>query len=909
MNSRNVFIFVIVILLNACSPKTTEEYLQEAALLQQQGKFQNAVIELKNALMNNPSSQKARVRLGNLYYLSSQFSNAEKELRNAKDLGVPIDEYLPLLVKSNYYQNNFGSAFLLSKDVTDLNELNSSTVALFHYLSSLKDGSIESSLNPPDGLLNDDKLLAIGFSELTKRNPSKAAVVLTQFTNDSHEPVEKLMLAAAVYTAQAKTQMAIDEYLKVTDIFPEYHIVQFQLIELYTFSKQLDKAEKHLDYLININPKGAYVNFLKAKVDFKQDKFTKALLHSELSMQAGMNNTTVLFIAGVSAYKADKVETARQYLMRIKNNLPPSHIANKILAEVNMKLGYTVAALEQLERLGLNGKNRANILSTAAIQQFQSGNFPEAIEYISEANQFDPHNAVNLLKEGFIKLSANDQSGLDDLSEAIMYDQSMHEAWLLLAETHLKNGNPQAALEIAKRWQQINQEDGMSLEGYILLQANKTEEAKKVFNELLSINNEHAGAMRYLMLINARQENFNQAKILSIRLIEKHPELLPNILSFINIGIAQEKVTDIEIFLKSLINKDPTIQAPIIGLALLSSWKKNHKEALSILYAQADATNPQVMMIKSDIYILLGLNDDALDQLNSWTDRYPNDSMAWFKKIELLGQKKSPSLALRATKDALRVFPNDPRLRALNSEFLAKSGKVTEARKQFSTIEDYESTLPGLKRFNGIIAYKEKNYHEAKRLLSEYYALIPNFEIAKILAYTMQELGEASQGGELLEEALTNHRSTFRDVHMLAEYYSANNLLERSAGIYHYLLEEFPQEFITTNNYASVLIRMGKLDKAEELAIAALKLRPNSGYSLDTYGWVLFKQGKVQKALTYINLANKAIPNNVEIQLHLAEVLFINNDIIGAKNIFDRIKPANSFQKNSLNELKFTLEL
>jgi putative PEP-CTERM system TPR-repeat lipoprotein len=909
VRSGNILIALLVFLFSACTPKTTEEYLQEAALMEDQGQYQGAIIELKNALTTNPTNPKARMRLGKVYYLSGQFSNAEKELRNARDLGVAIDDYLPILVKSIYYQNDFGRAFLLSDDVAGLNQQALSSVDLFHYLSSLKDDSLEPIINPPSSLLGDDKLIATGFSKLAKNMPSEAADTLPLFTDSTHEPVEKAMLAALTYISLTKTQMAIEEYLKVINIFPEYYIAHFQLIELYIFSEQLDQAEERLDNLFDINPKAAYVNLLKAKVDFKQDDFANALLNSELSIQAGLSNTEILFIAGVSAYKIDKIETARQYLMMIKNNISPVHIGNKILAEVNMKLGYTEEALEQAAQAELSEKNRANLLSTAAIQQFQSGNFSQAIKYIGEANQYDPGNAVNLLKEGFMKLSANDQSGLDNLSEAIRYDQSIDEAWMLLAESHLKNGDTRAALDITEKWRQINQVAGMSLKGYVFLKANKIEQAKKIFEELLILDNAHMGATRYLMLINARQENFDQAEILSIKLVEKSPERLSNILNYINIGIAQEKVSIVEEYLEIMINKDPTVQAPIIGLALLHSWKNKPKEALKILDSKGDATNPQIMMVKGDIYNSLGLMDEALGEYHSWTDLYPKDSVAWFKKIELLGKKNNSLLALQATEEALRVFPNEPRLRALNSEFLAKSGKVKQAREQFSTIEKYKSSIPELKRYNGIIAYKEQKYDEAKHLLTEYYALMPSFDVAEIIAYSMQELGEAPQGGEFLEEALTKLSTTFRDIHTLAEYYATNDLLDKSAKIYQSLFEEFPQNFITVNNYAALLIRMNELDKAEELATVALQLMPKSGFSLDTYGWVLFKQGKFQEALTYINLANKALPENTEIQLHLAEVFLANGDTAKANRILDKIKPESLFQLSQLNELKSKLNI
>ncbi len=113
MRSGNILIALLVFLFSACTPKTTEEYLQEAALMEDQGQYQGAIIELKNALTTNPTNPKARMRLGKVYYLSGQFSNAEKELRNARDLGVAIDDYLPILVKSIFIKMILAGLFYL----------------------------------------------------------------------------------------------------------------------------------------------------------------------------------------------------------------------------------------------------------------------------------------------------------------------------------------------------------------------------------------------------------------------------------------------------------------------------------------------------------------------------------------------------------------------------------------------------------------------------------------------------------------------------------------------------------------------------------------------------------------------------------------------------------------------------
>ena len=49
----------------------------------------------------------------------------------------------------------------------------------------------------------------------------------------------------------------------------------------------------------------------------------------------------------------------------------------------------------------------------------------------------------------------------------------------------------------------------------------------------------------------------------------------------------------------------------------------------------------------------------------------------------------------------------------------------------------------------------------------------------------------------------------------------------------------------------------------------ALKLRPNDPNYLDTKGWVLFRAGKFDEAVTLLQTASAAQPENAEIRDHL----------------------------------------
>ncbi|MEC4750068.1 tetratricopeptide repeat protein [Methylomicrobium sp. Wu6] len=78
-----------------------------------------------------------------------------------------------------------------------------------------------------------------------------------------------------------------------------------------------------------------------------------------------------------------------------------------------------------------------------------------------------------------------------------------------------------------------------------------------------------------------------------------------------------------------------------------------------------------------------------------------------------------------------------------------------------------------------------------------------------------------------------------------------------------------------------------RLDEAEKYLLHALRLQPNEPVILDSYGWLLFKQGHAQKALEYLQRAYAKQREN-EIAAHIAEVLWALGRKDEARQLFDK---------------------
>jgi tetratricopeptide (TPR) repeat protein len=84
--------------LAACGKtESTASLLAEAKQFQAKGDSKAAVIQLKNAIGKSPDNADARLALGELYGSTGDPVSAEKELRKAKELGVPAAKVAPAL--------------------------------------------------------------------------------------------------------------------------------------------------------------------------------------------------------------------------------------------------------------------------------------------------------------------------------------------------------------------------------------------------------------------------------------------------------------------------------------------------------------------------------------------------------------------------------------------------------------------------------------------------------------------------------------------------------------------------------------------------------------------------------------------------------------------------------------------
>jgi Tfp pilus assembly protein PilF len=109
---------------------------------------------------------------------------------------------------------------------------------------------------------------------------------------------------------------------------------------------------------------------------------------------------------------------------------------------------------------------------------------------------------------------------------------------------------------------------------------------------------------------------------------------------------------------------------------------------------------------------------------------------------------------------------------------------------------------------------------------------------------------------------------------LLAESYNQLEMHDVSDSIFREIIRSDPDNYLVMNNFSYYLsLREESLDEAERLSRITIEKEPQNGTYLDTYAWILYKQGEYEEAETYIMQALKwGGEGDLEVNLHAAEI-------------------------------------
>jgi tetratricopeptide (TPR) repeat protein len=461
----------------------------------------------------------------------------------------------------------------------------------------------------------------------------------------------------------------------------------------------------------------------------------------------------------------------------------------------------------------------------------------------------------------------------------------------------------------------------------LLLRQEHYPEAIDVLKDAIKANPKAAGPYsqlaviyaRYLKKIDQAIDYANQAIRIDPKNIDAYQRLCE-----IEAAAGQEKKA-IQALDRALVvqNNDPAFWAQLGKLYASLVFKTDAepkpadiKRVNAIFKKAADNANddPAVLKDVADYYAATQQIKEAIPLYLRVLELQPDDINAREKLATGFVLTNHRAKAIETLEQIIREHPAKYQTYELLAQVLDDEGRALErnsqteeAKAQFSkAAANYEQSLlinptriTTYMRLAELLLGPVTRPERAVKVLSEARRRFPNVpEISYYLALAQREAKQPQQALGTFAEAL--HEAELEQSEILnAKFYFHYGATAEQAGLYDKAAELF-QKSITLDpeNSADACNYLGymwaeqnmHLDEAEQMIRRALKKEPNNGAYLDSLGWVEFRAGKFEQALTDLQRAAQNMTRDDPVVFeHLGDTYLKLNRVANAVESWQKV--------------------
>jgi len=898
-------------------------YYEKAVILKDKGDFKASIIELKNALQENPNFLAARILQGKTYILLEQGADAEKQLTDANKLGADRSVTLRPLALAYLLQEKYQQ--LIDKiDPKGQSRITQSELFAYrgHAYLALRDTNKATTAFSKSEQLNPDSDRAFTGQAIVLLHKGKldaAANRAELATNLNPNSQEAWAARASISHAQGKLNKALKEYGRAISLKPKHIDTRIARIGIYIDQSKYQEASNDIEFLrteFPMDPQSAYLlGVLQAKqgdTEESEKTITKAANILDTYKDSYVEkNEKILMLASLINFDLKRFEKSKNYLRKHIQQFPDRPGARKLMGSILItqgKFGHAIATLKPALNYIPNDINLLSMLGTAYMNTGQ-------------------HERANVILKDAVTLSKGD---------AAMRTK--------LAINHLKSGNQKLAIKqltaiFENNNRQINA--GIALtQAYI--KTGNFEEALRITKKLSQVDPENTTILNILGSIQVRSGNHQQARTVFKKALQLQPELVQTQLNLGKLDILEDKPNKArQRYTKILKNHDDNI-AVMIEMARLEDIQDNKKASIRLL-EKAHAIDKNILeatLYLIDLYLRTGNPSKALEIAKEAEQATPKnlDVLAATAKANLaIGKPKIAQIIYR--KMAAQVGINPEKLHSiaskqLNANFLddglytldkavntqvyylpaqikfiqalLQAGNIEKAMKSATSLRKKHPKKAFSYRLVGDVFFQQKRYEDAINSYQQAMQKEKSTEHAILIYQAKSRAGNHSEAVSFLEKWLASHPKDQVAQMALAEgNLKLGNLIIAKAQ-YEQLLENNPNFPEILNNLANIYYQLND-KRALSTAEKAYKFAPEAVSINDTLGWILANQGQAERSLRYLRDAHFRASDNSEIRYHIAfalEKLGRNNEAqkeldaaLSSGQQFSKIEQARQLQK------------
>lgn len=733
--------FIVLFSLAACdSPEEKEaKYIHRGNALYEQGEYEKARLEYKNASRINPTSAEVRYRLGLV-------SEALNDLRGAFLSFLSAEEQnprsIPALLKIAHYYlaaQQDDQAMKRIKTVLEMEPDNAQAHAL-QASFYLQHGSYADSEKEALFALQKDPKNVVAFIVLIRayqslNEPAKAAETIEKAIKENPKELSLYLMKAMFYAASSDLGKVTDAYQGIFVLKPEVPRFRLDLADLYVKAGEKEAALKILREGVEAQPDNeamyrAFVDFLDkteglsaAEEEIRKTLETKPshslykLWLADLYMKHKDSDRAIALLQEMVGADGignpDTLETARTSLARLQLARGERELAKKLVD----------AVLEERP-------NNAEALFLRARFAFERGDYLNAVNHLRTIVRDDPRSrqALQLLAETLLIQGRLDLA-IDTLSQLVSVDPTYMEAQIRLAQFYNLNGETKRALDLLNivKGSRPDMPVAFESDARIAIGAKEWKRAEESIAKLASFPGQESTA------------TFIEGELSSAK------------------GNLQEAAR----FYKKAVTAAPRSALAEYGLSALFRSARSPeevKELVSFIKTLPDET-PSSLSVLGECYLRLHNPDEAAAQFDKAIAMSPVDQKPYLHRAQLWARKGKADEALAVLDQAMRVAPGDARAPMLQADILSRIGRYEEAIKTYEAIlvqsPKADIAANNMAQLIADSQSEDKEALEKARIAAERFISSDNPLFLDTLAWVYYRLGNVAQAQTIMDRVMT----------------------------------------------------------------------------------------------------------------------------------------------------------
>ncbi len=911
-------IIVVALSIAACgNTKDTETLIAEAKQYQQSGDNNSAIIQLKNAIQQEPNNREARFLIGVSYTETGDALSAEKELNRALDLGMDADKVIPILGESLLKIGEFQQLLDKTEDFPDIN--NSTNVLLLRGKAHLALGMHEEAKELFEQVLRQEPdspeaLIGLARYSLTKRDLDSTMRFAAQAVRKNATNTEAWLFLGNLLKAQNKTDQALSAFEQVIKFDPKNVDAHIARATIKIATKEFKEAKLNIESAKAISPNSLLVVYTQALLEFTQENHSEALASIQQVLSAAPGHMPSVLLAGAIQHALGSLIQSEQYLQQYIKADPNNLYARKLLATVLLKNQQAHMAFGVIEpALGIIDQD-PQLFALAGEAYIQMGDFDKANEYFGKASILTPNIAALHTAVAISRIAQGDnEHAIAELKAAIDLDGDSTRAGILLVMTHIRLKEFDKALDAAQALEkeQPNNPLFQNLKGGVYLSKKDIPSARASFNKALSVQADYFPAITNLARLDIQENNPQAAKRRFEAILENDNKNIQAMYALANLALSQQDVDSATKWFELASNRNPDDLQPAIQLAVfyLRTGEKSKPLLISQKLLSTHPDDLRVLEILAQSQLANDKKAAALGNYEKIAARSSESAEVQFKIASIHASMENLSAASTALKRALDINPDFLEAKLAQIQLAVQNKNESEALKLIKGIQKQHNESPVGYVLEGDLLVSQDKPELAIEAYEQAISVAKSSAIMIKLHAVLSHIGKEKEANAKMNKWLTDNPSDAQARLYLAGSYLDKKQYDVAIKEYEIIVQQSPDHAMTLNNLAW-LYQQKNDSRAVDYAERAFQNAPEAPAILDTLGWILFENGDTTRALTLLEKAATLAPNSGEIQYHLAAALAKSGNktkarvllekILSSENTFTQIEEA----KRLLTQLK-----